>query len=180
MRKSYRSTGELADFYDDFRAEVEKFGAKVLSADEIYAENDDLSAFELDSVRRNFLVDFGEYGFHLPEFDRVIYDAETYDVLAVIFSSSDIAWGIAESAYWKLKYNSVHLTKHIKVYFVMTGRDVSIKESRTLSSMLKFKRELDGCYTLGASYAEEDELQPLDDLLDDVKHLVDNTQKVMI
>lgn len=168
----------LDAFYNLLQEEVETLGLKVLDKAEIRSTKGHISETELDFVRRNFLVDFGEYGFHLPDFDRVIYDAKNYEIRAVIFSSPNIAWGIAESAYWKMKYGAVSLTKHIKVCFIALGKNNLLDDEDKLKVVWKFRRELDGCYTLPENSECKFEFSSLNMLIDDVKNWAKNKQKV--
>jgi len=178
MSKNNFVIENLDAFYCILKQEVEKFGARILDAEEIRKENENFSEIELDSVKRNFLVDFGESGFQLPDFDRVIYDAKNYEVIAVIFSSENLAWGIAESAYWKMKYDAVRLTKHIKVCFVASGKDNTLDDEDKLTAIWKFKRELDGCYTLHENSEYKFEISSLNVLLDHMKIWIKNNSKV--
>ena len=178
MSKNNFVIENLDAFYCILKQEVERFGARILDAEEIRKENENFPEIELDSIRRNFLVDFGEYGFHLPNFDRVIYDAKNYGVIAVIFSSENLAWGIAESAYWKMKYDAVSLTKYIKVFFVASGESAVLENEENKTIVRNFKRELDGCYTLHENSESKIEFSSLNVFLDDVKVWIKNNSKV--
>lgn len=168
----------LDAFYCILKQEVEKFGAGILDVEEIRQENESFPEIELDLVRRNFLVDFGESGFHLPDFDRVIYDVKSYEVIAVIFSSANLAWGIAESAYWKMKYDAVRLTKHIKVFFIASEEGAVSEDEENRTIVRNFKRELDGCYTLHGNSENKIEFASLNMLIDDVKSWIKHSPKV--
>ena len=54
-------------------------------------------------VKRNLLVDYGEFGAHLPDVDIVIYEPETCKVIAVISSKVTLRERIAQTGYWKIK-----------------------------------------------------------------------------
>ncbi|OQY33039.1 MAG: hypothetical protein B6I38_03895 [Anaerolineaceae bacterium 4572_5.1] len=169
MSKNNFTIESLDAFYCILKQEVEKFGAGILDVEKIKQENKNFPEIELDSIRRNFLVDFGESGFHLPDFDRVIYDVKNYEAIAIIFSSTNLAWGIAESAYWKMKYDAVRLTKHIKVFFVIKGENFTLENEENLTTIRRFKRELDGCYTLHENAECKVKLDSLNRLIEDVR-----------
>ena len=178
MSKNNFVIENLDAFYCILKQEVKKFGERILDAEEIRKESENFPEIELDSVRRNFLVDFGESGFQLPDFDRVIYDAKNYEVIAVTFSSENLAWGIAESAYWKMKYDAVRLTKHIKVFFIALGESAVSEDEENRTIVRNFKRELDGCYTLHENSESQIEFDSLNMLLDDAKNWAKNNQEV--
>ncbi len=178
MSKNNFTIESLDAFYCILKQEVEKNGAKMLDKKAVRENTENIPGLEWETAKVKFLVDFGESGFHLPEIDRVVYDAKSYEAIAVIFSSPDIAWGIAESVYWKMKYNAVRLTKHIKVCFVASGKDNTLDDEDKLTAIWKFKRELDGCYTLHENSESQIEFDSLNMLLDDVKDWAKNNPKV--
>lgn len=103
----------------------------------------------LSKVKRNLLVDFGEFGSHLPDADIVIYNEKTCEVIAIISSKVSMRERITETGYWKLKLNSSKVTKHIKVFFA------TLDEEGVFSSELPVKKQraicevdTDGCYVL--------------------------------
>jgi type II restriction enzyme len=55
----------------------------------------------LDRVKRNLLVDYGEYGMHLPDVDLVIIDPVDGSVLAAVSVKSTLRERIAQTGYWK-------------------------------------------------------------------------------
>jgi type II restriction enzyme len=50
-------------------------------------------------VKRNLLVDYGEYGIHLPDVDLVIIDPVDGSVLAAVSVKSTLRERIAQTGY---------------------------------------------------------------------------------
>jgi len=100
------------------RKEVELLGLKIVEGNKLERTSGQNLPYELNSVKRNLLVDFGEFGSHLPDVDIIIYDPKTCKVLAVISSKVTLRERIAQTGYWKIKLSKDQVTKHIKVFFV--------------------------------------------------------------
>ncbi len=81
----------------------------------------------MSQVKRNLAVDYGEFGFYLPDVDIVIYDPQNCKVLAAISSKVTLRERIAQTGYWKLKLFQDEATKHIKVYFITPDEDGTLK-----------------------------------------------------
>lgn len=95
--------------------EVRNLELGVVNGNKLEREINDDEA--LSMVKRNLLVDFGEFGSYLPDADIVIYNPKTYKVIAIISSKVTMRERVAETGYWKLKLNNSKATKHIKVFF---------------------------------------------------------------
>lgn len=54
--------------------EIEKLGLKVVSGSKFEKTKPKNLTKELSKVKRNVSVDFGKFGFHVPDADLVIYD----------------------------------------------------------------------------------------------------------
>jgi type II restriction enzyme len=54
---------------------------------------------ELAKVKRNLLVDFGEFGAHLPDVDIIIYEPKTSKIIAVLSSKVSLRERIAQTGY---------------------------------------------------------------------------------
>ena len=129
---------------------------------------------ELSLVKRNLLVDFGEFGSHLPDVDIIIYDPKTSKVIAVLSSKVTLRERIAQTGYWKIKLASDEATKHIKVYFVTPDEDGTL----TIKTPAKKGRAIvevdtDGSYVLSETDIEEsDKVKMFDKFIDDLKKLL--------
>lgn len=151
--------------------EVEEIGLKVANGNAL--ERIINSASDLWQVKRNLVVDYGEWGLHLPDVDLVIYRPRTYQILAVISSKVTLRERIAQTGYWKLKFVQDEMKRHIKVFFFTPDED------RTLSVKMPTKKgraiaevELDGSYVLTNEIIEESEKVKLfENFIDDLKRL---------
>jgi len=132
----------------------------------------------LSLVKRNLLVDYGEFGSHLPDVDIIIYNPNTSKVLAVISSKSSLRERIAQTAYWKLKLYADRATEHIKVYFVTPDLDgiltVKIPASKDRAMV---EVDTDGSYIMSETQIEESHVVKMfDKFIDDLRELA-NEQK---
>jgi len=79
--------------------EVESLGLKVIEGDTLERTNSRNLSKELSQVKRNLLIDYGEFGAHLPDVDIIIYDPKTLKVIAVISSKITLRERIAQTGY---------------------------------------------------------------------------------
>lgn len=82
---------------------------------------------ELAKVKRNLVVDYGEFGMHLPDADLIIYEPKTCQPVAIISSKTTLRERIAQTGYWSLKLKQSEVTKDIKVIFVTLDEDGDLK-----------------------------------------------------
>lgn len=129
---------------------------------------------ELSKVKRNLLIDYGEYGCHLPDVDLIIYEPKTHKIIAVLSSKVTLRERIAQTGYWKVKLVADNITKHIKVYFITPDEDGTL----TIKSPAKKGRAIvevdtDGCYVLSETNIEEsDKVKMFDKFIPDLKRLM--------
>lgn len=123
---------------------------------------------------RNLLIDYGRFGYHLPDVDIVIYDPKTKKVIAVISSKVTLRERIAQTGYWKIKLQNQVLTKHIKVYFVTPDEDRTLaiknpaKKGRAIVEI-----DTDGSYVLSETDIEaSNKVKMFDRFIDDLKDLL--------
>jgi type II restriction enzyme len=132
----------------------------------------------LSEVKRNLLIDYGEFGYHLPDVDLIIYNPSTYEVIAVISSKVTLRERIAQTGYWKIKLAADKATKHIKVYFVTLDEDGTLtirkpaKKGRAIAEI-----DTDGSYVLSkATIEESNKVKMFGKFMDDLKEAL-RTQK---
>ena len=136
--------------------QVESLGLKIVNGNTLERTKESNLSKEIGAVKRNLLIDYGEFGYHLPDVDIIIYNPDTFRVIAVLSSKVTLRERIAQSGYWKLKLSSQKLTKHIKVYFVTPDEDGTLttrkpaKKGRAIVEM-----DLDGSYVLSETEIEE-------------------------
>ena len=129
---------------------------------------------ELSLVKRNLLVDYGEFGSHLPDVDMIIYNPKTLKVLAVISSKSSLRERIAQTTYWKLKLYGDRATEHIKVYFLTPDEDgtLTIKTPANKDRAM-VEIDTDGSYVMSERQIEESStVKMFDKFIDDLRELV--------
>lgn len=131
-------------------------------------------SLELSQVERNLLIDFGEFGYHLPNFDFVIYEPETCKVVAVLSSKVTLRERVAQTGYWKMKLLSGKITKHIKVFFITLDEDGTLtikkpaKKGRAIVEI-----DTDGCYIMNNNDIEESEkVKTFSKFMHDLKMLI--------
>lgn len=129
---------------------------------------------ELQHVKKNLSIDFGYFGFHIPDVDLVIYHPETFKVMAVLSSKSTLRERIAQSGYWNIKIKNYALTKQIMVYFITPdedgdfSEDVDIGKSRAIVEI-----DLDGAYIMTEQLVRESKkVKTFDKFIDDLKKLL--------
>ncbi len=77
----------------------------------------------LQLVKRNLLVDYGEYGCHLPDADVVVYRRENNAVLCIVSCKKSLRDRLKQTAYWKLKLQQSPITTHVRVCLVTPDPD---------------------------------------------------------
>jgi len=154
--------------------EVEDLGLKVVNGNKL--ERSVNLPLELSKVKRNLVIDYGEFGLHLPDVDIIIYNPSSYKVLVVISSKVTMRERIAQTGYWKLKLLQDKATKHIRVYFLTPDEDGTL----TLKKPVKKGRailevDLDGSYILTKEEIEEsNKVKLFEHFIEDLKGLLKN------
>jgi type II restriction enzyme len=154
--------------------EVHNLGLEVINGNSLERTRGKNLNEQLGKVKRNLLVDFGEFGHHLPDVDIVIYHPETCKVVAVLSSKVTLRERIAQTGYWKLKLASDQITKHIKVYFITPDEDGTLttkfpsKKGRAIVEV-----DLDGSYVLSEATIEESEkVKTFDKFIEDLRKII--------
>jgi len=158
---------------------VERLGLKIINGNKLERTEGKNLPDELNKVKRNLLVDFGEYGSHLPDVDLVIYQPNTSKIISVLSSKVTLRERVTQTGYWKLKLKMDSVTEHIKVYFI------TLDEDGTLTSKNPAKKgraiveiDTDGCYVLSELNIEESEkVKMFEHFISDLKQLKNSTLK---
>jgi len=154
--------------------EVRNLGLEVVNGNSLERTNGENLSKELSLVKRNLLVDYGEYGSHLPDVDIIIYNPKTSKIVSVLSSKVTLRERIAQTGYWKIKLSSDEVTKHIKVYFVTPDEDgtLTIKKP-TKKGRAIVEVDLDGSYVLSETNIQEsDKVKMFDKFIDDLRRLL--------
>lgn len=154
--------------------EVENLGLKVLDGNILERTNSKNLSEELSKVKRNLLIDYDEFGSHLPDVDIVIYEPKTCRIIAVISSKVTLRERIAQTGYWKIKLSQDKVTKHIKVFFITPDEDKTLsirqpaKKGRAIVEV-----DTDGSYVMSEEEIEEsDKVKKFDKFLVDLKKII--------
>lgn len=153
--------------------EVERLGLKVVEGNTLERTNTNNLSKELNQVKRNLLIDYGEFGAHLPDVDIIIYNPKNCKVIAVISSKVTLRERIAQTGYWKIKLNQDKITEHIKVFFITPDEDKTLsirkpaKKGRAIVEV-----DIDGSYVMSEEEIEEsNKVKKFDKFIGDLKSL---------
>jgi len=159
--------------------EVEGLGLKIVEGNKLERTSTNNLSFELSSVKRNLLVDYGEFGSHLPDVDIIIYEPKTYKIIAVISSKVTLRERIAQTGYWKIKLSKDKVTEHIKVFFVTPDEDgtlttrMPVKKGRAIVEV-----DTDGSYVMSESTVEESpKVKTFDKFMEDLKKIMETYKR---
>ena len=126
---------------------------------------------QLSKIKRNVLVDYGEYGCHLPDVDLLVYDPKTLDVLVIMSSKVTLRERIAQTGYWKYKIKENPVTAKIKILFITLDEDSTLtsktppKKGRAIA-----EKDTDGTYVLTLDGLEtSSNVKLFDTLIDDIR-----------
>jgi len=155
------------------KEEVEKLGLKIVDGNKLERTKTSNLSNELNKVKRNLLIDYGEFGSHLPDVDIIIYTPENFEILAVISSKVTLRERIAQTGYWKLKLSQDDVTKHIKVFFVTPDEDKTLNTRRPAKKGRAIVEiDTDGSYVMSEEEIEEsNKVKKFDKFIDDLKKL---------
>ncbi len=154
--------------------EVERLGLKIVEGNILERRNSANLPEELSRVKRNLLIDYGEFGSHLPDVDIIIYEPKTCKIIAVISSKVTLRERIAQTGYWKIKLTQDRVTRHIKVFFVTPDEDKTLnikkpaKKGRAIVEV-----DTDGSYVMSEEEIEEsDKVKKFDKFIIDLKNII--------
>lgn len=154
--------------------EIKKLGLKIVEGNVLERKNSNKLSEELNRVKRNLLIDYGEFGFHLPDVDIIIYEPKTCEIVAVISSKVTLRERIAQTGYWKIKLSQDKITKNIKVFFITPDEDktLSIKKPAKKGRAI-VEVDTDGSYVMSEEEIEEsDKVKKFDKFFIDLKKLI--------
>ena len=156
------------------RDETESLGLKLVDGNRLERTRGENLSKELSIVKRNLLVDYGEFRSHLPDADIIAYDPETLKVIAVISSKVTLRERIAQTGYWKIKLSKDEVTKHVRIFFITPDEDgtltlrIPAKKGRAIVEV-----DTDGSYVMSETQVEESpKVKMFDKFIDDLRELV--------
>ena len=154
--------------------EIENLGLKLVDGKKLELTKSENLSRELSTVKRNLLIDYGEFGAHLPDVDIIVYDPTTFRVIATISSKVTLRERIAQTGYWKIKLAKDKVTEHIRVYFITPDEDGTLtirnpaKKGRAIVEV-----DTDGSYVMSETRVEESEkVKMFDKFIEDLRRIV--------
>lgn len=155
------------------RDQVESLGLKIVDGNTLERTHTKNLPEELSRVKRNLLVDYGEFGYHLPDVDIIIYDPQSCEVIAVISSKVTLRERIAQTGYWKIKLSQDRITQHIRVFFITPDEDGTLRIRKPAKKGRAIvETDADGSYVMNEEDIEEsDKVKKFDKFLRDLKEV---------
>jgi len=159
--------------------EVKGLGLNIVEGNKLERTNNENLPKELSIVKRNLLVDYGEFGSYLPDVDMIIFDPRSFKVIAVISSKVTLRERIAQTGYWKLKLLQDEVTKHIRVFFITPDEDGTLTIRKpTKKGRAIVEADTDGSYVMSETTVEEsDRVKMFDKFIEDLVDLLNGKGK---
>jgi len=156
--------------------EVESLGLKLVEGNTLERTNSTNLPKELSQVKRNLLVDYGEFGAHLPDVDIIVYNPTNLKVIAGISSKVTLRERIAQTGYWKIKLSQDPVTKDVKMLFITPDEDGTLRFRKpTKKGRAIVEVDTDGSYVMSEIEVEESEkVKMFDKFIEDLKNLIKN------
>jgi type II restriction enzyme len=156
------------------KEKIEEMGLRLINGKKVDRTEPKNLSVELQTVKRNLSIDFGKFGFHIPDVDLIVYNPIDFEVIAVVSSKSSMRERIAQSAYWKLKMKNYSLTKHIRVFLASPDEDGNFTAVKGMNkSRTIVEADLDGAYIMSEiSIKESGKVKTFDKFIDDLKGLI--------
>lgn len=159
--------------------EVKSLGLNIVEGNKLERKKSGNLSKKLSIVKRNLLVDYGEFGSHLPDVDIVIFEPKSFKVIAVISSKVTLRERIAQTGYWKLKLLQDEATKHISVFFITPDEDGTLTIRKpTKKGRAIVEVDTDGGYVMSETTVEESEkVKMFDKFIEDLRGLLNGKGK---
>lgn len=151
---------------------IESLGLKVVEGSEL---KDHKLIPPLGRVKRNMVINYGEFGMQLPDADIVVYNPKNSHVIAIILSKISLREEIIQAAYWKFKILESENTKHIKVYLITSdiSKVLARRAPKNKAETIAWT-DLDGTYVLiGKALEKSDKIKLFEHFIEDFKQLLE-------
>ena len=151
--------------------EIQKLNLSIINGNILehnkYSDNN-----ELDLLKRNLAIDYGEFGMHLPDVDIIIYEPNKSKIIAVLSVKVTLRERIAQTGYWKLKLMNSNITKDIKVFFITLDEDDIFSKKPAKKGRAIVEVDTDGCYILTENkFEKSDKVKLFSEFINDLKKL---------
>ena len=151
--------------------EIEKLNLSIINGN-ILEHNKYSDNKELDLLKRNLAIDYGEFGMHLPDVDIIIYEPNKIKIIAVLSVKVTLRERIAQTGYWKLKLMDSNITKDIKVFFITLDEDETFSKKPAKKGRAIVEVDTDGCYVLTENkFERSDKVKLFSEFINDLKKL---------
>lgn len=101
------------------------------------------------TVKKNLLIDYAEFGCHLPDVDIIVFNPKNGDIVALLSVKVTLRERIAQTGYWKFKLLEDKHKRHIKVFFVTPDEDGTLNTIKPCKKARAIvETDLDGSYVL--------------------------------
>ena len=151
--------------------EIEKLNLSIINGN-ILEHNKYSDNKELDLLKRNLAIDYGEFGMHLPDVDIIIYEPNKIKIIAVLSVKVTLRERIAQTGYWKLKLMDSNITKDIKVFFITLDEDETFSKKPAKKGRAIVEVDTDGCYVLTENeFEKSDKVKLFSEFINDLKKL---------
>jgi type II restriction enzyme len=156
--------------------QVKSLGLSIISGNRLKAKK---LSLELQSVKRNLVIDFGDFGMHLPDVDIFIYNPRNYRDIIVISIKTTLRDRVAQTGYWKLKLSQNDFTKDVLVYFITLDEDRVLSKQESLSKPRAIvETDTDRCYVLSeADIQESNNVKNFEHFINDIESWLSDKQK---
>ena len=159
---------------------IEPFQLKVVNGNDL--EKSELEP-ELDAVKQNVIINYGECGKHLPDADIIVYTPENSEVIAIISSKTSLRERLTQTGYWKFKLLESKHTAHIKVYLVTSDHKILKKKNspeKTKKARAIAEEDFDGTYILTelteVDIEESNKIKLFEHFIEDFKQVIEKSQ----
>lgn len=151
--------------------EIEKLNLSIINGN-ILEHNKYSDNKELDLLKRNLVIDYGEFGMHLPDVDIIIYEPNKIKIIAILSVKVTLRERIAQTGYWKLKLMNSNITKDIKVFFITLDEDETFAKKPAKKGRAIVEVDTDGCYILTENeFEKSDKVKLFSEFINDLKKL---------
>lgn len=151
--------------------EIQKLNLSIINGN-ILEHNKYSDNKELDLLKRNLVIDYGEFGMHLPDVDIIIYEPNKIKIIAVLSVKVTLRERIAQTGYWKLKLMNSNITKDIKVFFITLDEDETFAKKPAKKGRAIVEVDTDGCYILTENeFEKSDKVKLFSEFINDLKKL---------
>lgn len=154
---------------------IEELGLKVVNGNKLRSAQ--LST-ELEAIKDNVTINYGEFEPLLPDADIIIYNPENSEIIAVLSSKISLRERITHTGYWKFKFLESQRTEHIRLYLITLDKDKHLTR-RELPKRQRIiaETDLDGTYVLTKENLQESEnVKLFEHFIEDFKKVIEEVQ----